>query len=228
MEAILLFFLGPELMEPTWGIRENSVLLPTGTNVSLSLDGYRGLPLTRSEIGGVVNVYFPMDDVNFSIVVNNKNVPRPLIYEVILDKERKNTFLVDEYGWLVNKTLRSNGRRFHFVSQETDEGRDIVFRTAEKYGISYDEAKDFCSKIELRFEAGTVQLEREVDWSVDSCDDYFFKKKINDRDDDRGAICLGNFCDQKYTSVQKPKIDKKVEISPITFVLRISDDDSTT
>jgi len=45
------------------------------------------------------------------------------------------------------ETLESNGRKFHFKSQNTDEGQLIVAATADKHGISYSETAINCSKI---------------------------------------------------------------------------------
>jgi hypothetical protein len=50
------------------------------------------------------------------------------------------------------EALYSNSRKLHFLSQNTELGKQLVAETADKHNISYGEAAAICCKIEFTFE----------------------------------------------------------------------------
>jgi len=91
-------------------------------------------------------VLFDEDDVDFEITVNNKCNGRGMRYTVVINKD-KAIFFPKQHCNHNLQTMQSNGRKFHFLSQQTEEGKRVVQDIADKYNMSYDEAAITCSRI---------------------------------------------------------------------------------
>jgi len=96
-------------------------------------------------------VLFDEDDVDFEITVNNKCNGRGMRYSVVINKD-KAIFYPKPHVKHNLQTMKSNGRKFHFLSQQTEEGKRVVQDIADKYNMSYDEAAINCSRVHFEVE----------------------------------------------------------------------------
>jgi hypothetical protein len=89
---------------------------------------------------------FDSEDVDFQLIIDNKLCARGIRFTLCINNQNY-PFHIRPGVLSAMETLESNGRKFHFKSQNTDEGQLIVAATADKHGISYSDAAINCSKI---------------------------------------------------------------------------------
>lgn len=223
-------------MAHEWGVARDKVILTTGTSFFIQLDDGTTLP-TEFRRDGKVEVTFPRNDTNFLICIDNSLCSKPIIYDVAIN-EREWKFIIPAKEKGKHENLETNGRKLHFLSQDTELGREIVTATARKYKTTTEAASISCSEIKITVNYGLVEKSKRV---VDFTDGGFTEEsyletdgaerfgstRTYDKTKARGAVCFGGRSKQTYEEVRTPPIDKRMQISPITFSLVCAECENT-
>jgi hypothetical protein len=130
--------------------KENLVTVPIGLKFGLFKISRNGLKNRVRIINGFKKqqflAIFEEEDVDFQLIIDNKLCARGIRFTLWINNKNYPYYIRPGKVSLM-ETLESNGRKFHFKSQNTEEGQLIVAATADKHGISYSEAANNCSKI---------------------------------------------------------------------------------
>jgi hypothetical protein len=130
--------------------KENLVITPVGLKICviiLSKNGSKSI--VRMIKGFDKNQFlaiFDEEDVGFQLIIDNQSCGRGIRFTLCINNKNY-PFHIRPGVLSAMETLETNGRKFHFKSQNTDEGQLIVAATADKHGMSYSEAAINCSKI---------------------------------------------------------------------------------
>jgi hypothetical protein len=130
--------------------KESLVITPVGLKIciiKLSKNGSKGI--VRMIKGFDKNQFlaiFDEEDVDFQLIIDNKLCGRGIRFTLCINNKNY-PFHIRPGVLSAMETLETNGRKFHFKSQNTEEGQLIVAATADKHGMSYSEAAINCSKI---------------------------------------------------------------------------------
>jgi hypothetical protein len=131
-------------------IKENLVIIPIGLKIGLIKICKTGSKSIVRMINGFnKNQFFSIfdeEDVDFQLIIDNQLCVRGIRFTLCINNNN-NPYYIRPGKLSAMETLETNGRKFHFKSQNTDEGQLIVAVTADKHEISYSEAAINCSKI---------------------------------------------------------------------------------
>ncbi len=131
-------------------IEENLVTIPIGLKIGLlKISKNVSKSIVRMINGFNKNQFlavFDEEDVDFQLIIDNQLCARGIRFTLCINNQN-NPYYIRPGILSAMETLETNGRKFHFKSQNTDEGQLIVAATADKHGISYSKAAINCSKI---------------------------------------------------------------------------------
>jgi hypothetical protein len=130
--------------------KENSVIVPIGLKFSFLKISKSGVKSAIRMINGFNKnqflAIFDEEDVDFQLIIDNQLCARGIRFTLCINNQNY-PYYIRPGKLSAMETFESNGRKFHFKSQNTDEGQLIVAATADKHGMSYSEAAINCSKI---------------------------------------------------------------------------------
>jgi hypothetical protein len=136
-------------------LNDSKIILPIGTEISLKMRGKSRksseVKLINSEEESKFYALFTENDVDFEIEINNAKCNNGIGYTLALNDGYYDYYVGPREVWVM-EALYSNGRKLHFISQNTDEGKVLVAETADLHQISYGDAAAICCKIEFTFE----------------------------------------------------------------------------
>ena len=145
-------------------LEDNKLRLPTGSLVGIIMKNrknkYEEVEIIQSGDSKFLAL-FNKDDCDFQLciendekIVNNnmRNMPRNLKLGVQVIGEEKN-FLIKKDCTVNLESLESSGGKFHFITQSSDDGKQLVGQAAKKWKISLSEASLRISQMKLTFEA---------------------------------------------------------------------------
>jgi hypothetical protein len=136
-------------------LSDSKIILPIGTEISLKMRGQNRMSSDVKLIIGDENskffALFTENDVDFEIEINNKKCNHGIGYTLALNDGYYDYYLGPREIWTM-EALYSNGRKLHFLSQNTDLGQQLVAETADLHNISYGDAAAICCKVEFTFE----------------------------------------------------------------------------
>jgi hypothetical protein len=136
-------------------LSDSKIILPIGTEISLKMKGKNHMSSDVKLINGDEDskffALFTENDVDFEIEINNRKCNHGIGYTLALNDGFYDYYVGPREIWTM-EALYSNGRKLHFLSQNTELGKQLVAETADKHNISYGEAAAICCKIEFTFE----------------------------------------------------------------------------
>jgi hypothetical protein len=136
-------------------LSDSKILLPIGTEISLKMKGKNQMSSdVKLIVGDEDSKFFALfteNDVDFEIEINNRKCSYGIGYTLALNDSYYDYYVGPREIWIM-EALYSNGRKLHFLSQNTPEGEQLVAETANLHNISYGEAAAICCKIEFTFE----------------------------------------------------------------------------
>jgi hypothetical protein len=130
--------------------KESIIQTPIGLKICvIKISKNRSKSIVRMINGFNKNQFlaiFDEEDVDFQLIIDNQLCARGIRFTLCINNQNY-PFHIRPGVLSAMETLESNGGKFHFKSQNTDEGQLIVATTADKHGISFSEAAINCSKI---------------------------------------------------------------------------------
>jgi len=230
----------------TW-IEDNKIMIPViGTRFGIrkaKAGKHEDLKIVSGNESNVFVVLFNEDDVDFEITVHNKTNSRGMRYTVVINKDTAIFYPKPHMNHNL-QTMQSNGRKFHFLSQATEEGKRVVQDIADKYNMSYEEAAITSSRINMEIEIeemGTKSYLGAFDTRKGLYRSFHSKpgsadKKPDDANSDanssssgetiayraRGVICFTGKSDQVFGRRYEIFVkDKHLNITPFILELRM-------
>ena len=141
-------------------ICDNQIVVPIGTAISFKMVAKNqqkiDLKVTASEENSKFFVLFDENDVDFQIEINNTKCIHGIGYTLIVNNGFYDYYIGAGERWLM-EALYTKGRKLHFISQNSEEGNNVIKQTAEEYDISYSESAALCSRIEFNFEVEKLE-----------------------------------------------------------------------
>lgn len=224
-------------------IEGRHILIPTtGTTIGILDD--RGNELPMMFVGdNTVAVVFPKDDTDFQINVDNRNSDRGITFQITINTNSHWYSIDPRVKGEPMQALVANGRKLHFRSQGTGEGKQLVGQTATKYGVSFDEASEMCAKIQFEVKVEKPPPQRVVRPPVmqhfhfrhettfcaaptpghdfiDSSAKGTGRPPLDRRDlGDRGVIVYGDESKQQFGNSKPAAIDENLMIKPFVIEL---------
>lgn len=153
-------------------IRDNRIVLSIGTAIGFKMIAKNeqkiDLNLTESRDNSKFYVLFDENDVDFQIEINNSQCIHGIGYTLIVNNGFYDYYIGAREVWTM-EALYTRGRKLHFISEKSEEGKDVIQKTAEEYDISYSESAAICSRIEFILEAEKKE-QKNMESPVDTVD----------------------------------------------------------
>ncbi|CAH0549871.1 unnamed protein product [Brassicogethes aeneus] len=90
--------------------------------------------------------FFPTADTDFGIQIDNTSNDRRISFNLKGTKDF-GSFVVGAGRKALLKTVTDNGRHFHFASQLSEKGKEVVAANAARSNITYEESSEICSRL---------------------------------------------------------------------------------
>ena len=136
-------------------LRDNRIVLPIGTAIGFKKiaknDQKIDLNLTEDQDKSKFYALFDENDVDFEIEVNNLKCIHGIGYTLIVNNGFYDYYIGPREVWTM-EALYTRGRKLHFISENSQEGQNVIEKTAQDYDICYSESAAVCSRIEFNFE----------------------------------------------------------------------------
>ena len=137
-------------------LKNKSLVTPMQTAISLIRVKQNGssekVPICRSDQADLYYAIFDDDDCDFEISIDNSKCENRKVLVRLGFHNEKNEFICNKLSAALLETYESNGKKFHFVRQSSEDGKTLVAKATQEYGLTWNKASEMISQMTFEVE----------------------------------------------------------------------------
>ena len=137
-------------------LQNKSLVTPMQTAISLirvKQNGSRDkVPICRSNQADLYYAIFDEDDCDFEISIDNTQCEDRQVRVRLGFHNKKYGFLWNKRSAGTLQTYKSNGGKFHFVRESSEDGKTLIAKATHAHGLSWKQASEMMSQMKFEVE----------------------------------------------------------------------------